>query len=150
MRVCEARLLRTDLTSANLTGTDLGKARLSEAILSHADLRNAELAGAKIGDTIFANTDIGYANGLEDVRHEGPSSIGIDTIYRSKGKIPESFLRGWGVPDNFIGYMDSLAGAAFEFYSCFISYSTREQDFADRLAPICKHAVSAVGSRLTK
>lgn len=29
--------------------------------------------------------------------------------------------------------MHSLTGAAFEFYSCFISYSTHDQDFADRL-----------------
>jgi hypothetical protein len=29
--------------------------------------------------------------------------------------------------------MKSLTGSAFEFYSCFISYSTKDQDFADRL-----------------
>jgi len=43
------------------------------------------------------------------------------------------FLRGCGVPDNFIVYMHSLAGQAFEFYSCFISYSTKDQEFAERL-----------------
>jgi hypothetical protein len=30
-------------------------------------------------------------------------------------------------------YMKSLTGAAFDFYSCFISYSSRDQAFADRL-----------------
>jgi hypothetical protein len=29
--------------------------------------------------------------------------------------------------------MKSLTGAALDFYSCFISYSTKDQDFADRL-----------------
>ena len=29
--------------------------------------------------------------------------------------------------------MGSLAGKALEFYSCFISYSTKDQEFADRL-----------------
>jgi hypothetical protein len=29
--------------------------------------------------------------------------------------------------------MRSLTGAALDFYSCFISYSTKDQDFADRL-----------------
>jgi hypothetical protein len=67
------------------------------------------------------------------VRHGARSSIGLDTIYRSKGKISDFFLRGCGVPENFIAYMRSLTGAAFEFYSCFISYSTIDQDFADRL-----------------
>ena len=38
-----------------------------------------------------------------------------------------------GVPENFIEYMGSLTGKALEFYSCFISYSTNDQEFADRL-----------------
>ena len=59
--------------------------------------------------------------------------IGIDTMFRSGGKIPEAFLRGAGVPDNFIVYVGSLTGVAVEFYSCFISYSTKDQTFADRL-----------------
>jgi len=42
--------------------------------------------------------------GLETVTHRGPSTIGPDTIYRSQGKIPEAFLRGAGVPDDFISY----------------------------------------------
>ena len=37
------------------------------------------------------------------------------------------------MPENFINYMHSLAAGAFEFYSCFISYSARDQEFADRL-----------------
>jgi hypothetical protein len=73
------------------------------------------------------------AKGLDTVRHDGPSTIGIDTIYRSQGKIPLTFLRGAGVPDIFIEYMGSLTAAAFEFYSCFISYSSKDQEFADRL-----------------
>jgi hypothetical protein len=71
--------------------------------------------------------------GLDAATHFGPSSIGLDTIYKSKGQILESFPRGAGVPENFITYMRSLTGAAFDFYSCFISYSTRDQPFADRL-----------------
>jgi hypothetical protein len=67
------------------------------------------------------------------VEHSGPSTIGIDTIYLSNGKIPEAFLRGAGVPDIFIEYMRSLTGKALEFYSCFMSYSTKDQEFADRL-----------------
>jgi hypothetical protein len=49
------------------------------------------------------------------------------------GKISESFLRGAGVPEDSVAYMKSLTGSAFEFYSVFISYSTKDQDFADRL-----------------
>jgi hypothetical protein len=47
--------------------------------------------------------------------------------------IPESFLRGAGVPDDFITYTKSLIANPVEFYSCFISYSTKDHEFADRL-----------------
>ena len=65
--------------------------------------------------------------------HQGPSSIGIDTVYASQGRIPEVFLRGAGVPDEFITYMRSLVARPIEFYSCFISYSSKDQEFAERL-----------------
>jgi hypothetical protein len=67
------------------------------------------------------------------VIHQGPSIIGIDTIYRSGGNIPEVFLRGAGVSEDFITFMKSLVGKPIEFYSCFISYSSKDQEFAERL-----------------
>jgi hypothetical protein len=71
--------------------------------------------------------------GLDAVRHKRPSTIGIDTIYESSGNIPDVFLRGVGVPDNFIAYVGSLVGKPIEFYSCFISYSHADKSFARRL-----------------
>jgi hypothetical protein len=70
---------------------------------------------------------------LETIKHEGPSSLSINTIYLSEGDIPEVFMRGTGTPDIFIEYMHSLVGKPIEFYSCFISYSSKDQDFAQRL-----------------
>ncbi len=64
---------------------------------------------------------------------DDPKPSASTLIYRSHGKIPLAFLRGAGVPDNFIEYMAPLTGKALEFYSCFISYSTKDQEFADRL-----------------
>jgi hypothetical protein len=45
------------------------------------------------------------------------------------------FLRNAGVPEPFIVQMKALVGAMepIQFYSSFISYSTKDQDFADRL-----------------
>jgi uncharacterized protein YjbI with pentapeptide repeats len=91
------------------------------------------LIGATVSNTVFANVDLSQVKGLETVKHRGPSEISISTIYRSQGKIPFEFLRGAGVPDIFIEYMHSLTGAAYEFYSCFISYSSKDQEFAERL-----------------
>jgi hypothetical protein len=65
--------------------------------------------------------------------HDGPCSIGIDTIFKSQGKIPESFLRGCGVPEDLIKLIPSLTCQPFPFYSCFISYSSKDDDFARKL-----------------
>jgi len=56
------------------------------------------------------------------------------TLVRS-GPLPEAFLKGCGLSDDFIQQIPFLfwEKAAFEFYSCFISYSTKDKDFAERL-----------------
>jgi hypothetical protein len=143
-----ANLIDADLFRANLRGATLYMANLSRAVIGEANLRDASLRGANlnganlrgaklaratIGYTTFADVDLSEVKGLKSVRHEAPSSIGIDTIYKSKGNIPEVFLRGCGVPEDFIVYMRSLVGKPIEFYSCFISYSSKDDDFAKRL-----------------
>jgi TIR domain/Pentapeptide repeats (8 copies) len=140
--LAEADLIWAQLGAADLREADLTRANLSEANLSAsdldwakvigADLSGADLTAASIGYTTFGDNDLSSVKGLETVRHHGPSTIGIDTIYISRGNIPLAFLRGAGVPDNFIEYMGSLTQKPLEYYSCFISYSTKDQDFADR------------------
>src|SRR5271157_857386 len=128
-----ADLSRSDLSRASLVGANLNWANLSEANLSEANLSEANLTGAQAGVTVFAGVDLSTAKGLETFQHEVPSTIGIDTLYKSHGKIPEVFLRGCGIPDEFIAYIGSMVGRPIEYYSCFISYSTHDQEFAERL-----------------
>jgi len=123
-----ATLREAELASANLAGTEL-----YDTDLTGANLSGANLAGAVVASATFGNLDLSTVEGLEAILHAGPSTVGVDTMHRSKGKIPESFLRGCGVPEDFITYAKSLATNPIEFYSCFISYSTKDQDFADRL-----------------
>jgi hypothetical protein len=99
--------------------------------LAGADLSGADLADSIIAYTILGDLDLRDVKGLESVRHFGPSSIGIDTIYKSNGEIPEVFLRGCGVPEEMIAFI--RASRAIRFYSCFISDSTKDQEFADRV-----------------
>jgi uncharacterized protein YjbI with pentapeptide repeats len=73
--------------------------------LTGADLTGADLTEAAIGWTSFADMDLSTARGLEIIHHWAPSTIGINTLYRSHGNIPEAFLRGAGVPDDFIAYV---------------------------------------------
>jgi hypothetical protein len=103
--------------------------------LSAATLTEASFTRAQMQGTVIASVDLRDVRGLEAVRHNGPSTVAIDTIYLSKGKIPEVFLRGAGVPEEFIAYLKSLMANPIEFYSCFISYSTKDQEFADLLHP---------------
>ncbi|HZT57247.1 MAG TPA: toll/interleukin-1 receptor domain-containing protein [Pyrinomonadaceae bacterium] len=125
----------TNLNNAILNNTNLSNAILSDVDLSHASLSGADFTSAKLEYTTFADNDLSKVKGLETVIHISPSSIGIDTLYKSAGKIPEEFLRGCGVPDDFIAFIPSHFGVqqAIQFYSCFISYSARDEEFARRL-----------------
>jgi len=146
-RLIAANLGRTDATGTNLVRTNaifsnITQTKLSRAILRGADLRWARLTSAELQDadlsqaiagaTLFSDLDLRSAQNLHTVQHFSPSTIGIDTIYKSQGRVSERFLRGCGLPDDMIGYIKSIAGA-IQFYSCFISYSTKDQEFAERL-----------------
>lgn len=144
-----ADLENADLTGADLRGTDFYHAELDRAIFQGADLSGADMRGARfhhcdmsescLSYTVFGFNDLSGVRGLETVVHRGPSTIGIDTIYESMGNIPDVFLRGAGVPQDFIIYMKSLVGKPIEFYSCFISYSSKDDDFARRLHADLQH-----------
>ena len=82
--------------------------------------------------TVFFRTVLKGTEGLDTVAHMGASNLDHLTIARS-GPLPISFLRGCGLPDLIINNTEVLRGDPFEFYSCFISHSSDNQDFADRL-----------------
>ena len=127
-----ARLEWADLAGANLEGTILKGANLEGADLEAALLKGANLAGVQLSSTNLANVDLSSTNGLDACKHLGPSTVDHRTIMRSKN-VPLTFWRGCGLPDALIDYMPSLTCTAIEFYSCFISYSSKDQDFAERL-----------------
>jgi hypothetical protein len=134
-----ALLRRANLEGAGLTGANLTRTDLTDANLYGAILAGGNLTNASVGFTRFDNLDLRDVRGLDTVRHTYPSTIGIDTIYRSGGTIPEVFLRGCGVPDTFIEYMHALTVRPIEYYSCFISYSSKDQDCAERLHTDLQH-----------
>jgi len=129
----EADLIRADLVRADLGGATLSGANLIGAYLSWTYLGEADVEGARAGGSMFSNVDLSVVKGLDRVIHNWPSTVGIDTIYRSKGKIPEVFLRGCGVPDQFIAQIAPLFIKPIQYYSCFISYNHKDGDFAKRL-----------------
>ncbi len=130
-----ANFYGANLSNAKLSNADLSNANLHNSNLSYANLRYANLHGAYCGSTVFANVDLSEARGLDLVEHARPSTIGIDTLFRSNGKIPEAFLRGCGVPESMIQSLPLILNSMepIQFYSCFISYSHKDEEFAARL-----------------
>jgi hypothetical protein len=163
-----ANLITAHLSEANLSGAnlritnfglaDLSRANFSGANLSRADLNSAtlyetDLTKGELGFTILGNNDLSATIGLETIVHNGSSTIGTNTLQRSKGKIPIKFLRGCGLSDLEIEFAklaapgldhEQVAQINYElhrlyldqpiqFYSCFISYNNQDQAFAQRL-----------------
>jgi TIR domain/Pentapeptide repeats (8 copies) len=136
------KLYRADLRSADLGGADLNEAILGGADLRGAnlwganlyrtDLRGADLTSAVLHGTVFGATTLSEVKGLDQCRHVGPSIVDFETL-KNSGPLPEVFLRGVGLPDNLIEYLPSLFNQAVQLYSCFISYSTKDDEFAKRL-----------------
>jgi uncharacterized protein YjbI with pentapeptide repeats len=113
-------------------GANLSNARLGFANLSEADLREVNLKGASLYETVLADVDLTGAIGLETCEHWGPSVIDFRTLAKSD-PLPLAFLRGAGLPDTVIDYLPSLLSQPIQYYSCFISYSSMDDDFARRI-----------------
>jgi hypothetical protein len=122
-----ANLLFANLSGVHLEGSDLRFSRMSATNLSGANFSSAMLA-----ETVFADLDLRGAMGLERCAHLGPSIVDFRTLAKS-WPLPPSFLRGCGLPDTLIEYLPSLLNQPVQFYSCFISHSTKDQKFAERL-----------------
>jgi uncharacterized protein YjbI with pentapeptide repeats len=139
-------LTKADLSGAKLHRASLRDARLTDTRLDRADLREVDLRGAQIGNASLTQTQFGGAlfggtliygldlsetHGLDQAIHEAPSSIDFNTIIRSRGTIPEAFLRGCGLPDAWIRAISITRPS--EYLSCFISYSHSDEAFCRKL-----------------
>jgi len=127
-----ARVFYANLSYAALRDADLREAGLGAANFSGANLRAANLTGAYLNETVFGDADLTGVVGLETCIHQAPSIIDHRTLEKS-GTLPISFLRGIGLPDSLIEYAPALLNKALQYYSCFISYSAKDEDFANRL-----------------
>ena len=145
-----ADLIGADLSGANLERADFHKADLGgvnfhRTNLSNVNFEDANLSGANFGEalfahTIFRNTDLANSKGLSKSHHRGPSTIDLETLKKS-GILPPEFLRGCGLSDAAIkeahsSNIEALSVSLYrdsEFYSCFISYVSKNENFAEKL-----------------
>ena len=143
----EAALSRADLSHAVLIGADLSHANLSSADLRAANLGAADLRGANLFGASLIEADLTGARfwatalsfvalegctGLDTSVHGGPSPIDLSTLLQSN-QLPLVFLRGVGLSDRVIEYLPSLLTQPIQHYSCFISYSAKDEGFVRRL-----------------
>ena len=139
-----AKLAGANLTGANFSGADLVRSDLSDALLPEADLFQTRIWGCNLSGTNFEGAALGYTvlqdcdlrgtAGLAQVRHDAPSSIGLDTIYRSGGRIPAEFLAGAGVPGSVAALQEAIAAAPPALTECYISCHDDDEEFARKLS----------------
>lgn len=129
----EADLKRADLRVADLEGANLSGAILEWVNFGGANLTNTMFINAHLADTVFEGVDLSSVIGLNRCIHFARSCLDHSTLSMS-GPLPLEFLRGCGLSDKYIDYIPSLFHEnVIQFHSCFISYSTKDQEFADRL-----------------
>ncbi|MGH1363282.1 MAG: toll/interleukin-1 receptor domain-containing protein [Calditrichia bacterium] len=136
-----------DLSQSNLTYANLESVIFSKTVLDFVDMRDANL-----DETVFSDIDLSKALNLEHCKFTGPCTLDLRTLSRS-GPLPLEFLRGCGLSDweieatklyqknltrnlvtDILYKIDHILNDyPIQFYSCFISYSHANKDFARRL-----------------
>ena len=139
-----ADLTGANFTGANFSGADLVRSDLTDAVLNDADMfqtrvwgctvNGTDFSGAALGYTVFQDCDLRNAIGLERVRHDAPSSVGVDTVYRSGGQIPGVFLSGAGVPGSIATLQEAIAAAGQTRGEIYISCRDDDEEFARKLS----------------
>jgi|GEM_PF-1273247 len=135
----EANLKGACLSEADLRGVHLNKAclngaRLIGADLSRADLSNADLKEAELGYTNFVRCNtLHQAKNLESIKHWYASSLDGATLRASIAYLSDVFLQGVGYTNEEIENLRAIYNQGIQYYSCFLSSTTANADFADRI-----------------
>jgi uncharacterized protein YjbI with pentapeptide repeats len=130
-----ASVRAADFAAASLENADFTEAKLFATVFSESNLTNTDFTNSEMGSNLFCRVDMRTVRGLETVDYRRPCTIGVDTIILSEGELPVAFLRGCGIPESFSMHIPSLVRALepIQFYSCFVSYSHEDKQFARRL-----------------
>jgi uncharacterized protein YjbI with pentapeptide repeats len=149
-KLVNANLSRVSLAGTNLTDADLTGASLAGASLIRANMTNTkckdsdffqtqfwrvdfsgtDLTDSQMGYTIFQDCDLSVALGLDQVRHDASSTVGLDTLFRSHGQIPTAFLKGVGLPDATMGFLETAKDDTSDLGDCYISCIDADEEFA--------------------
>jgi hypothetical protein len=93
-------------------------------------MNKAKLASSQFGGTDFVSVSFSGTRGLGRIKHERPSNIDLSTLRQN---LPVEFLRGVGLAEELIAAKSLMHENASNYLSCFISFSTNDQAFAEKL-----------------
>lgn len=130
----DATLLAATFNYPVIGGSRFDGAYLGMATFRHADFAGVSFAGARFLNTLFASCDFASVKNLEAVEHLGPSHVDFGTLSLSRSLSPR-FLRQIGIaPESSTRIADLLSAVAPQVaHSCFLSHSSLDKAFCDRL-----------------
>ena len=148
-----SRLIETNLSGAYLHRADLRGAHLKQVSLRGANVTLANFSKSTCSHVCFNDLDLSEAIRLAEAVHHAPSSVGTDTLTRSRGRVHERFLRGCGLtpwevfsanlhsPELTPAGLVELQYRIFDAWTkgrsmingCFVSYSWKDAKFVDKL-----------------
>ena len=77
--------------------------------------------------------DLSEVKGLDKVHHMTPSEISLSTLTASRFKLSPAFLRRAGVSRGLIEDLANGQRFARQYETCFLSYSSKDVSFAEKL-----------------
>ncbi|MCB0532005.1 MAG: toll/interleukin-1 receptor domain-containing protein [Saprospiraceae bacterium] len=139
----EIVLHRTRFQGANLSGTEFRQCDLYQVDLEAAELsrstfvlslfREANFQGAHFGQSHFAYSPLQGCTGLEKTVHPLPGHMDFLSLVHSQ-QVPFEFAQHFGINEVLFNAIRKLEPE--RFYDCFISYSTRNEDFVQYLRAV--------------
>lgn len=135
----ETMIIGTDFSNANLTGAVFVRSHLIRT-----NLKGANLSGARLMNTSFSDCPtLCKAKSLDKLEHSGPSTLDSRTLRSCVKDLPNDFMLGAGYTMEEINRLQAMYFDPKQFYSCFISYSRQDTEFATWLrSELIKNEIS--------
>ncbi len=100
---CGANLRNVEFYGALLSEVDFSGAELSDSIwvgttVMEGRFERSRVAGMSFAGVALVDCELSGALGLEKIVDTKNSTLGVDTLWKNKGLLPESFLRAMQVP----------------------------------------------------
>ena len=139
----------TSATPTSATPTSATPTSATPTSAERRPQRRQPRRGRSAMSTVFANVDLSDAKGLDSVEHSWSEHCRDRYDLSLKGQDPRAFSAAAACPNTSSSNQPSLIGSMepIQFYSCFISYSSKNQAFAERLhADLQAKGVRTTGS----